>query len=111
LLDFLAGYITAMTTYQSIDEIKAANRAAGEYWFSPVIERQFDPHAETPIMAGRFWVESINNHNCTGRTYLLCVARDNGVVVHLGGPKGLLKFNTRLDAVTALAKLLDSTVG
>lgn len=56
-------------------------------------------------MAGRYWVESIRNVTMTDREYLLCVARDNGLVEHLGQPE-VLRFATRAEAVQKLTDLL-----
>jgi len=68
--------------YTTINEIKAANKALGHYWFDEPCR------AETPIIAGYYWVESrpIDEDDYShaefpsGRSYAPVIASDDGEV-------------------------------
>lgn len=91
-------------TFRNITQIKAANKAAGKYWFSPDTIRHFASRVESPIMSGRYWVESTRNADDSGREYKLCMAHDDGDVEYVRKPGGvdIFRFATRVDAIDAL---------
>lgn len=91
-------------TFRNITEIKKANKAAGRYWFSPATVKLFASRTETPIMGGRFWVESTRNADESGREYKLCMVHDDGDVEYVRHPGGgdILRFATRVEAIDAL---------
>jgi hypothetical protein len=93
-------------TYRNITEIKKANKAAGKYWFSPATIKAFASRVETPIMEGRYWVESTRNYDDTARDYKLVVADDSGNVEYVRDPAGydILCFSTRVAAIDALTE-------
>lgn len=73
-------------TFKTITEAKRANKAAGHYWFSPNTVRLFKSRVETPIIAGRYWVESTTTYNDVGREYKLVRADDDGDISYVHGP-------------------------
>jgi hypothetical protein len=57
--------------YTNIEQIKAANTDAGDFWFSPSTIRFFDGRVESRVYddgkGHRLWVDSIQDH---GRPYV-----------------------------------------
>ena len=96
-----------MTTYRNITEVKKANKAVGHYWFSPDTIKHFASRVETPIMGGRYWVESTRNADDSDREYKLCAASDDGVVGYLHDDKrNILRFASRTEALDHLANYI-----
>lgn len=90
--------------YRTITEVKRANKASGHFWFSPATVKAFASRVESPILGGRYWVESTTTYNDEGREYKLCVADDDGDVQYVRGDDGILRFETRVDALDALVE-------
>ena len=90
--------------FRNITEIKKANKAAGRFWFSPKTAKFFQSRVETPIMSGRYWVESTTNYDDTAREYKLCVVDASGDIEYIfkPGTYETLKFDTRVAAIDAL---------
>lgn len=89
-------------SYRNITEIKKANKAAGHYWFSTETVRHLAARVETPIIEGRYWVESTQTDD-SGREYKLCAASDEGVVGYLHDDnRNILRFPTRTEAIDHL---------
>lgn len=95
-------------TYRNITEVKRANKAAGRFWFSPATIKCFGARVETPIMDGRFWVESARTYDDEGREYKLVTADDAGEVDYLrtGDSMDILRFPTRTEAIDALVEYI-----
>lgn len=75
---------TQTRRYHSIDEIKAANRAACQHWFSPDTIRFFRTRISDTIYGGRFFVTSETPDDDTPRRYSVRVVHDDGHVVTVG---------------------------
>lgn len=45
-------------TFQTMAEVKKANKAAGQFWFSPNTLRFFDSRIESELLGGEFFVTS-----------------------------------------------------
>jgi hypothetical protein len=95
-------------TYRNITEVKKANKAAGYFWFSPSTIKHFGVRVETPVMDGRFWVESARTYDDEGREYKLVTADDAGAVDYLfaEGTTNILRFPTRTQAIDALVEYI-----
>jgi hypothetical protein len=95
-------------TYRNITEVKRANKAAGYFWFSPATMKHWGARVETPVMDGRFWVESARTYDDEGREYKLVTADDAGGVDYLraGDSTDILRFPTRTEAIDALVEYI-----
>lgn len=89
-------------TYRNITEVKKANKALGRYWFSPDTVRFFKSRVETPIIAGRYWVESTTTYNDEGREYKLARVGDDGDISYVD-----YRNNVYPTLIAAKAALLD----
>lgn len=94
--------------FRNITEVKKANKAAGHFWFSPATIKAFTSRVESPIMGGRYWVESTTNADDTDREYKLVVAHDSGDVQYLTQPGTytVFRFDTRVEALDALTEYI-----
>jgi hypothetical protein len=95
-------------TYRNITEVKKANKAAGKFWFSPATIKSFGARVETPIMDGRFWVESTRTYDDEVREYKLVTAEDAGEVSYLRIGGDIARFPTRTEAIDALVEYIAS---
>jgi hypothetical protein len=95
-------------TYRNITEVKRANKAAGYFWFSPATRKHWGARVETPVMDGRFWVESARTYDDEGREYKLVYATDDAGAVDYfrAGGTDILRFPTRAEAIDALVEYI-----
>jgi hypothetical protein len=70
--------------FASMAEVKAANRAAGYYWFSPDTMKFFDSRVETGVIGGRFFVTSEIPPDVGRRRYTIREALDDGSITTVG---------------------------
>ena len=97
-------------TYRNITEIKQANKAIGHYWFSPATIKHFASRVESPIMEGRYWVESTRNSDNSDREYKLCRVDDDGVIQYVTGDNhDTLRFASRVEALDYLTEYAAET--
>lgn len=87
-------------TYRNITEIKQANKAIGHYWFSPATVKHFASRVESPVMEGRYWVESTRNADNSDREYKVCRVDDHGVIRYVANDKyEVYRFASRVEAL------------
>ena len=65
--------------FQTIDQIRQANRANGHHWFSPDTMRFFDSRVSSKLYGGRFFVTSEVPPSGV-REYSVRMARDTGEI-------------------------------
>jgi len=74
--------------YQSIDEIRRANRAAGQHWFEPGAMGFFATRIEGELHGGRYFVTSeefvASDGSSGGRRYSVRFAGPDGAVHTVG---------------------------
>lgn len=90
--------MTTTKMYRSIDEIRSANRAARQHWFSNDTMAFFRTRVHDTIYGGRFFVTSDTPDNDTPRRYTVRVAHDDGHVVTVGE---FQQYGSREDAHAA----------
>lgn len=77
-------------SFTTIDEIKAANRAAGEHWFSKDTMAWFNSRIESGVYGGRFFVTSERDGSGQyavwhgKRRYSIRRANDDGTIDTVG---------------------------
>lgn len=79
------------TGFNSIDEIKAANEARGDSWFSPDGRAPSDATVESEVIGGYYFVESHyrrRNDPASGRRYCGVAVSTDGELAYLPGSLG-----------------------
>lgn len=66
--------------FKRMSEIKAANRAAGYFFFSPDTMRFFNSRVETGVIGGRYFITSEQYDENSPREYTARRANDDGTV-------------------------------
>lgn len=71
--------------FTTIDEIKAANAARGDFWFSPDTMRFFRSRIVGKVMFGHYFVTSEKSNDYDAkRRYTVRYAHDDGEVTTIG---------------------------
>jgi hypothetical protein len=94
------------TGYQSIDQIKSANRAAGQFFFEPATLRFFQSRIGRTVYRGKYFVTSEQFVDSRG------VAHARKFTIRVAGPDGEIDtvgefqaYDTSAEAIRAI-KLL-----
>lgn len=66
--------------FDSVAEIRRANKDLGHHWFDPGALRFFDATVGRTVYAGRMFGHSIRFSDETPRQYRVAVARDSGAI-------------------------------
>jgi hypothetical protein len=91
--------------YNTIAAIKRANKASGQYWFSPSTMRFFNSEIETNVLYGRYFITSERMNLDMPKQYSIrCVEEDCGIDTI--GKRG--EFSTKNDAIAYLDKLINA---
>lgn len=89
--------------------VKAANTAFGHFWFAPDPQREH--RIESPLIAGRYWIESQwADFDQTSRVYQAVEASDDGSIRYLFDAQrfdGIDAAHSALNNLTAGAANLD----
>lgn len=93
-----------MKTWSSIDEIKAANKAAGQHFFDDETMEFFDSKIESGVISGRFFITS-ERFMLDPRRYTVreVIGNDGRVVT----ASEFNRYETQEDAERAIFALLD----
>ena len=106
-----------MIRYTNISQIRAANKAAGFFWFSPATILCFGVRVESRIYTSadglaRLWVESGDNFYETAREYKVATFNpETGGIMYAdmaAGGSTVQRFTTFADAKAHILTLLDS---
>lgn len=89
--------------FKSMAEARAANKAAGQFWFSPDTMEFFSSRVETGLIRGRFFVSSEVPPALGQRRYTVREARDDGTVTTVGIECG---YSTKVAARQAITERL-----
>lgn len=89
--------------YKTMADVRAANKAAGEHWFSRETIRFFGSRIVGGIRRGRFFITSEDNFNRTKRLYSVREAMPDGSIETRGEFQG---YRTVDEAREALGDLL-----
>jgi hypothetical protein len=88
-------------TYFTIEQIKAANKALGHFWFSPATARFFRSRASGPVI-GNMFVSSERKYdpdcNCP-RLYTIRMANEDGSIDTVGEFQAYRSKRTALNAI------------
>jgi hypothetical protein len=88
-------------TYFTIEQIKAANKALGHFWFSPATARFFRSRASGPVI-GNMFVSSEHNDapGCNyPRRYTIRRANENGSIDTVGEFQAYRSKRAALNAI------------
>lgn len=79
--------------FDTINQIKAANKAAGQFFFSADTVRGFESRVESDVLWGRYFVTSEATFDGKGRAFTIRCAEDNGHITTVGefGKYGSIK--------------------
>jgi len=82
--------------YKSIAEIKAKNKEAGGYWFTPKTMKFFASRIESHVIKGEYFITSEKTgFNSENRAYTIRKANSNGSIETIGKFNG---FATKAEA-------------
>jgi uncharacterized protein (DUF1330 family) len=99
-----------MESYSSIEEIRAANRAAGQYFFHEAKLRYFDSRVLAKVYGGRYFVTSEQHHRFDGssepRRYTVREVEHCGHVYTVGEFQG---YATASEAARAAQELANAS--
>jgi hypothetical protein len=65
-------------------EVKAANKLAGQYWFSPATMQFFDSKIETELINGKYFITSEQGPHQLARHYTIRVVNDDATIDTVG---------------------------
>lgn len=93
--DRRTGSVTDGAGFKSVDDVKRANEAAGQHWFSPESKRFFDSRVGRTLHSGpggHYFVSSEQFHDLSGnsrpRAYTVRQAHPDGTVATVGEFQG-----------------------
>jgi len=92
-----------MRKFRDLDEIKAANKAAGHHWFNPSTLRFFSSRVNATLYQGRFFITSERPHHDERRLYTVRAAHEDGSIGTVG-PFYHYSRNEALRAARRVAK-------
>ena len=96
-----------MTTFANMSEVRAANHAAGQHWFSPETMRFFRSRIGKTLYGGRYFVSSEQYDYDAPRLYTVREVLPDGSINTVGDFQG---YATSADARRAIRKLLSEPV-
>lgn len=88
--------------FRTMADVRKANKASGQYWFSPDTMRFFNSVVETGLYGGRFFVTSERRELSMPKLYTVREALPDGDIRTIGGFQG---FNTLENAIAAAVTL------
>ena len=91
-----------MRQYNTITEIKEANKALGHHWFSTGTKRFFDSKIESRVLHGQYFISSEKIPGDKERKFTLRKALENGQIESMG----FHAFKTKVQAKNALKEHL-----
>jgi len=93
--------------FQTIEQIKDANQAAGYKFFEPDTLRFFDSRVSSEVYGGRYFITSEKSgFSSTIRAYTVRRANDDGTITTVSG---FLQFPTAAKARTFARRLADGS--
>jgi hypothetical protein len=92
-----------MRQYNTITEIKEANKAIGHHWFSIGTKRFFDSKVESRVLYGQYFISSESLPGAKARQYSIRKALENGQIETVGE---FLSFETKKDAIAVLKEMI-----
>jgi len=87
--------------FHDIEDVKEANRRAGQHFFSPDTMRFFSSRVHDTLYAGRFFVTSERHRQRTERLYTVRIAYPDG---HIGTYGDFEEYASRNGAHAAAKK-------
>jgi hypothetical protein len=90
------------STFRTISDVKAANKAAGLYFFERSTMRFFNSRIESPLYKGRYFITSERGSHDILRRYTIREVRPNGDIHTVGKFQG---YNFKEDARDAIKNL------
>lgn len=88
--------------FETVSQIKAANRAAGQHWFSPSTTAFFKSRVESGVINGRYFVTSECGPDQV-RAFTIREADADGSINTVGEFQGYSTAKQAVDAAYALA--------
>lgn len=91
-------------TYQTIEDVKAANRQIGGHWFDRSTMRFFNTKIESGLIGGKYFITSERRDDDCPRLFTVREARPDGGIGTVGEFQGYQSREDARDAVRVLAK-------
>jgi len=91
-----------MAVYVTIEQIKAANNAAGHHWFKPDTMRFFRSRVSGPVI-GNMFVSSEDDRLGGGRLYTIRRANDDGSIDTVGE---FQQYGSKAAALRAIRRMV-----
>jgi hypothetical protein len=73
-----------MTTFFTIEQVRAANEAAGQHWFSPDTMRFFGSRIASEVIRGRFFISTEQGPRDSTPRATIRMAEDDGTIETVG---------------------------
>ena len=94
--------------FYTMEEVKAANKAMGRYWFSPGAMRFFQSRAGSELYGGKYFVSSERKprtgfHDRYPRRYTIREAHLDGKITTVGE---FQQYSTRNAAISGIKRIL-----
>lgn len=90
------------TKFTTMADVKRANKAAGQFWFSPDTMRFFRGRIESELVAGRWFVSSEQYDDESPRLYTVREVQPDASIETIGDFQG---YRTKAAARKAIDKL------
>ncbi len=90
-------------TFTTIADVKRANKAIGNHWFSPNTMRFFNSRVSGKLVRGKYFVSSEQMDNDTARVYSIRMALPDGEVVTVGEFGEYSTYNKAVKEIATLA--------
>lgn len=101
----MSNQTTSQRDYQTVQEIRDANEAAGHFWFSPHSMRFFGSRILSGVYGGRYFVTSEKRPDSSDpRLYSVRVVRESGAIDTVGKFQGYQSASAARAAARKLAK-------
>lgn len=93
--------------FANMTEVREANERRGRFWFSENTLRFFGARVESPLIDGRFWVESRDSYDGNRREYKIAEVAPDGDISYLSDENvGSLTFTKKKDAEGYLKEMV-----
>lgn len=89
--------------FQTMDDVRAANKAIGNHWFDSATKRFFRSRIGSTLYGGKYFVSSEQFDDNSPRLYTIRIARDNGSISTVGS---FQQYASRIDTIRAIENLI-----
>lgn len=90
-------------TFKTMDDVRAANRAIKQQWFSGGAMKFFNSRVETELIRGRYFITSEMMYNDTDKKFSIRAVKPNGEIEDISE---FQEYATLEEATEDLARIL-----